>query len=159
MEMYSAKEVYINISRRDSFQCQLFLTSNKILKKELYHTPSSQILIISSRTQQVLFLFKSFFNHYTSLNLWLLQFTIKSWLTGQSKFNMNLKHMYDRRLADVPRTSHHLVSGTFPNWVRRRFVDVPFVSPVKISNISVEQGLLHLKTTFFIKSSIFMLTP
>ena len=56
--------------------------------------------------------------------------------------------MYDRRPADVPRTSHHLVSRTFPNWVPRRFVDVVFVSPVKNSNISVKQGLLHLKKPF-----------
>ena len=47
----------------------------------------------------------------------------------------------------------------------RRLVEVPiynfwiFVFPVKNTNRCVKQGLLHLKNTFFIKSSIFVLFP
>ena len=40
VKMYSAKEVQINISKRDFCQGQTFLASAKILKNQLYHRPS-----------------------------------------------------------------------------------------------------------------------
>ena len=71
--------------------------------------------------------------------------------------------MYDRRPADVSRKSHHLVSRTSRNWVPRTSGGRPhleiFLFPLKNSNRCVKQGLLHLKNTFFIKSSIFVLFP
>ena len=42
-----------------------FPPPNLGLKKELYHGPSIQTLIISPWTQHILFLFKLFFHHYT----------------------------------------------------------------------------------------------
>ena len=118
MKMCSAKEVWINISRRDSWQCQLFLASVNILKQELYHRHSSQILIISSRTHHVSFLFELFFQSLNcSLDFSVLQFTIKSWATCQSNFNMFLSWIWKTCIIDVPRTSHHLVPGRSRNWV------------------------------------------
>ena len=72
-------------------------------------------------------------------------------------------------MTDVPRTSPERPiiwsPGRPATGSRRRPVDVPiqnfciFVFPVKNSNRCVKQGLLHLKNTFFIKSSIFVLVP
>ena len=68
-------------------------------------------------------------------------------------------------MTDVPRTSPERPiiwsPGRPATGSRRRPVDVPiqnfciFVFPVKNSNRCVKQGLLHLKNTFFIKSSFF----
>ena len=76
--------------------------------------------------------------------------------------------MYDRRPPDVTRTFHHLVPWISCNWVLSTSRGRPpsellelehlFFS-VKNSNRSVKQGLLHLKNTFFIKLSIFVLVP
>ena len=71
-------------------------------------------------------------------------------------------------MIDVPRTSpeHPIIwSPAYPaNGSRRRPMDVPIWNfklfvffPVKNSNRCEKQGLLHLKNTFFIKSSIFVL--
>ena len=72
-------------------------------------------------------------------------------------------------MTDVPGTSPERPiiwsPGRPATGSRRRPVDVPiqnfciFVFPVKNSNRCVKQGLLHLKNTFFIKSSIFLLVP
>ena len=74
--------------------------------------------------------------------------------------------MYDGRPADVPRTSHHLVPGMSLNWVPQMSRGRPHLEllnicffPIKNSNRCVKQGLLDLKNTFFIISSIFVLVP
>ena len=73
--------------------------------------------------------------------------------------------MYNRRPGDLPGTSHHLVHGTSRKWVPQTSRGRPiqnfciFVFPVKNSNRCVKQELLHLKNTFFIKLSIFLLVP
>ena len=102
---------------------------------------------------------------YCSLNVSLPQFTIKSWVTCQSKFNIFLSWILKTYMTDVLWTSlerpiiwspGHPATGS-----RRRPMDVPiynfwiFAFPVKSSNRWVKQRLFHLKSTFFIKSSIF----
>ena len=79
---------------------------------------------------------------------------------------MNVKNMYDRRPADVPRTSHHLGPQDVPQVGP---IDVPWTSPFKNfeylffqkknSGRCVKQRLLYLKNTFFIKSWTFVLAP
>ena len=72
-------------------------------------------------------------------------------------------------MTDVPGTSPERPiiwsPGRPATGSRRRPVDVPiqnfciFVFPVKNSNRCVKQELLHLKSTFFIKLSIFFVGP
>ena len=126
MKMCSAKEVQINISRRDSCQSQLFLTSVKILKKELYHRFSSEILIMPSRTHHVSFLFKLIFLInilFTEFFVTTIHYKVLSNLSKQVKYasDLNLKDMYDRCPVDVPRTSHQLVPGTSRHWFPQTF--------------------------------------
>ena len=142
-----------------------------MLKKELYHRSSCQILIISSTTHHVSFLFKLFFNYliftveitkFSSPNVSQPRFTIKSWVTCKSKFNMFLSWILKTYMTDVLRTSPERPiiwsQGRPTIGSRRRPVDIPihifwiFVFPVKTSNRCVKQRLLHLKNTFFIKS-------
>ena len=127
MKTYSVKEFQINISRRGLCQYQLFLVSVKILKKELYHRSSSQILIIPSRIYHVSSLLKLFFQ-YSSLNFLLQQFTIKSWVTCQNKFNMFLSVGFKKHVRPT--------SPDVPSFVPRDVphlgpVDVPWTSPFK----------------------------
>ena len=102
---------------------------------------------------------------YCSLNGLLPQFTIKSWVTCQSKFNMFLSWILKTYMTDVPRKfpERPIIwsPGRSATGSRRHPVDVPiynfwiFVFPVKNSNNCVKQKLLHLKKHFFIKSSTF----
>ena len=79
----------MNISRTDSCQCQLFLASVKILKKGLYHRPSSQILIFS-RNHNVSFLFKLFFNYLIFVVSITILFTESFATTIHDKVSSNL---------------------------------------------------------------------
>ena len=89
---------------------------------------------------------------------WILQFTIKSSVTCQNKFNMFLSWILKTNMTVVLRTSPEcpiIWSPERPATGSRRCpVDVPiynfwiFVFPVKNSNSCVKQRLLHLKNTF-----------
>ena len=74
--------------------------------------------------------------------------------------------MYDQRSADIPRMSHHLVPRTSHiralltfRGRRRHLKLLNIFFPVKDSRRCVKQGIFHLKNTFLIKSSIFVLVP
>ena len=91
-----------------------FLTEHHRWLLLAFHSESTFYSFRTSCSKQAQYLkFKSNFS--------LLQFTIKSRVTCQSNLNMFLswifKNMYDWRLDDVARTSHHLVPGTSRNWV------------------------------------------
>ena len=142
MKTCSVKEFQINISRRGPCQYQLFLVSVKILKKELYHRSSSQILIIPSRIYHVSTLLKLFFQ-YSSLNFSLQQFTIKSWVTCQNKFNMFLSVGFKKHVRPTsrgrPQTSHHLFPGTSRNWVLQTSPGRPHLKLLNICFFSKKQ--------------------
>ena len=107
--------------------------------------------------------------YYCSLNVLLPEFTIKSWVTCQGKFNMFLSWILKTYMTDVPQTSPERPiiwsPGRLATRSRRRPMDVLiynfwiFVFRVKNSNSCVKQRLLHLKNTFFIKLSIFLGPP
>ena len=110
------------------------------------------------------------FNHYTVYWIFCYYYWVtKSWVTCQSKFNVFVSWIWKTCLTDVPWTSlerpmiwplGHSAFGSC-----RRPVDVPvykfwiFVLPVKNRNNYVIQGLLLLKSNFFIKLSVFVLVP
>ena len=67
--------------------------------------------------------------------------------------------MDDRRPGDVPRTSHHLVPGTSPNWVPQRSRGRPHLELLHICFSSKKQQqvcktrTIASKKTFFFKLS------
>ena len=86
---------------------------------------------------------------------------------NECKFNMFVSWIVKTYMTGVPQTSpeHPIIwSPERPaTGSRRHTIDVPiynfwiFFFPVKNSNRCVKQRLLHLKNTFFTKSSIFLL--
>ena len=131
----------------------------KTLKMKLNHGPSGQTLIIWPWTHHVLILFKLFFNHlYCSMNFSLLPFTIKSWVTCQSTFNVFTDWIYITCSTDVAQTSLQgpiiWSQGTSHNWVMQTFRGRPRLEYLNLcsswKNIKkyVIQGLLPLKTIF-----------
>lgn len=116
-------------------------------------------MIIVPWTYHVFFLYKLFFKQlYCLLNVSLLQFTIKFWVTCLSKFHVFVSWIWKICFTNVPPTS--LERPIIWSWGRpatgfcRSPVDVPvwnfwmFFLPVKNWNRYVIQGHILLKTIF-----------
>ena len=142
--------------------CKLLdsLNENVLHQRGLDKCFQDRLMLVSSFSYQCQNVTKGTLPQTTMSRFLLLQLTIVS-----SNLSKEVKYvsMYDRRPGDVPRTFHHLVLGTFPNWVPQASRGRPHLELLHICFSSnsyrcVKQELLHLKKAFFFKLS-FLLVP